>query len=162
MVPSSCGDFSRGCPRVRERRWLEDSCAHRGVPRRPQIVDDLNGRGVDAIKAVMEAGGPGMLFRRMDPGVLEPSLPRPRLRLPVSVHTGDVQDVRDAIAARADSVEHGSMRQIIPGDVFDRMKAGGMVYDPTLDSSRGSAVGRGRARRIRLTGRWFSRSVRPS
>ncbi len=128
------GDFLARLPESARKMMAEDVVrTPRSAEEARKVVDDLNGRGVDAIKAVMEAGGPGMPFRRMDPGVLRAIVAEAHgLRLPVSVHTGDVQDVRDAIAARADSVEHGSMRQIIPGDVFDRMKAGGVVYDPTL------------------------------
>ncbi len=96
-------------------------------------VDALKKRGVDAIKAVMEAGGPGMLFNRMDASILNAIVSAGHAdKLPVSVHTGDAQDVADAIAAGADSIEHGSARQIIPDESFDRMKQHGVAYDPTL------------------------------
>ena len=98
-----------------------------------QQVDALKKRGVDAIKAVMEAGGPGMLFNRMDASIVNAIVTAAHNdQLPVSVHTGSAQDVADAIAAGADSIEHGSARQIIPSELFDRMKQQGIVYDPTL------------------------------
>lgn len=96
-------------------------------------VDALKQRGVDAIKAVMEAGGPGMLFNRMAPSILNAIVTAAHERkLPVSVHTGSAQDIADSITAGADSVEHGSPRQAVPADVFEQMKKRGMSYDPTL------------------------------
>jgi imidazolonepropionase-like amidohydrolase len=52
--------------------------------------------------------------------------------LPIVVHTGDVQDVTDAVTADADGIEHGSFRQVIPDELFVRMKTQGTTYDPTL------------------------------
>jgi imidazolonepropionase-like amidohydrolase/ABC-type multidrug transport system permease subunit len=99
---------------------------------RAQVIE-LKRRGVDAIKGVLEAGAPGMAFNRMDVSILRAVVEEAhRQGLPVSIHTGDVQDVKDAIAMGVESIEHGSMRQDIPNDVFQRMKQAGVAYDPTL------------------------------
>ena len=96
-------------------------------------VAELKRRGVDAIKGVLEAGMPGMAFNRMDGSILRAVVEEAhRQGLPVSIHTGDVQDVKDAIAMGVESIEHGSMRQEIPDEVFQRMKQAGVAYDPTL------------------------------
>ncbi len=96
-------------------------------------VEALKKRGVDAIKAVMEAGGPGMLFNRMDASILNAIVSAAHdRRLPVAVHTGSPEDIADAIRAGADSVEHGSIRQVVPDGLFGQMKQRGMAYDPTL------------------------------
>ena len=48
------------------------------------------------------------------------------------MHTGDVRDVTDAVAAGADSIEHGSFRDAIPDALFQQMVSQKMFYDPTL------------------------------
>jgi imidazolonepropionase-like amidohydrolase len=53
------------------------------------------------------------------------------------VHTGDHQDVADALAAGADAIEHGSLRDEIPDAVFAAMKRQGVAYDPTLAAVEG-------------------------
>ncbi len=96
-------------------------------------VDALSKRGVDAIKAIMEAGGPGQLFNRMDASILNAIVEAAHAhKLPVSVHTGSPQDISDTLAARADSIEHGAMHQLISADLLDRIKSQGVFYDPTL------------------------------
>lgn len=97
------------------------------------MVVSLKGQGVDAIKAVLDSGGPGALFNRMDTAVLRAIVEEARRQgLPVAVHTGDAADVRDALAAGASSIEHGSDREAIPDELFKKMAAAGVVYDPTL------------------------------
>ena len=96
-------------------------------------VRELEAEGIDSIKAVLEAGRAGMLFNRMDTSILAAiSEEAHRLELPLSVHTGDSQDVLAAIEARATGVEHGSSLDEIPSATLDRMANDGIAYDPTL------------------------------
>ena len=44
-------------------------------------------------------------------------------KLPLVVHTGDSRDVADAIEAGASGIEHGSMRDRIPDELFARIVA---------------------------------------
>lgn len=127
-------DWMKQLPETARKMMTEDFIR---TPHNPdearQQVDALKKRGVDAIKAVMEAGRPGMLFNRMDASVLNAIVGAAHNdQLPASVHTGSMQDVADAIAAHADSIEHGSMQQLLNADLFSRMKQQGVSYDPTL------------------------------
>jgi imidazolonepropionase-like amidohydrolase/ABC-type multidrug transport system permease subunit len=98
-----------------------------------QQVDELKARGVDGIKAILDAGSAGMLFNRMDPVVLNAIAGEARVdRLPISVHTGDSRDVADALAAGANAIEHGSARDVLPEALFQQMAKDGVFYDPTL------------------------------
>ena len=96
-------------------------------------VDDLKKSGVDAIKAILESGAGQTTFNRLDPQILNAIAAAAKANgLPLVVHTGDSRDVEDAIAAGADGIEHGSMRQAIPHADFLAMAKRGMSYDPTL------------------------------
>lgn len=96
-------------------------------------VDELKRRGVDGIKAILEAGEPGMLFNRMDVSILKAIAGEARADgLPIVCHTGNAQDVADALDAGVNGIEHGSFRDAIPGSTFERMKRLGVTYDPTL------------------------------
>ncbi|MEO7142542.1 MAG: amidohydrolase family protein [Bryobacteraceae bacterium] len=96
-------------------------------------VDELHKRGVDGIKAILEAGVPGMLFNRMDNSILRAVSEEAHAdHLPIVVHTGDSHDVADALDANVNGIEHGSFRDAIPAELFDRMKRQGVAYDPTL------------------------------
>ncbi len=96
-------------------------------------VDTLAAQKVDGIKAVLEAGVSGMLFNRMDLGILKAIAQAARAdRLPIVVHTGDAQDVTDAVAAGINGVEHGSARDSISEETFSAMAKQGVTYDPTL------------------------------
>ena len=98
-----------------------------------QQVDELKKRGVDGIKAILEAGASGMLFNRMDVAILRAVTQAARAqKLPITVHTGDSRDVADALSVGANGIEHGSMRDKIPDDLFVQMKQQGVAYDPTL------------------------------
>ncbi len=98
-----------------------------------QQVDELKVRGVDCIKAILEAGAGGRIFNRLDTGLFDAVAEEAHAdNLPLAVHTGDARDVADAVHAKADSVEHGSFREAIPNALFDQMKAQGTFYDPTL------------------------------
>jgi imidazolonepropionase-like amidohydrolase/ABC-type multidrug transport system permease subunit len=96
-------------------------------------VDALKQSDVDCIKAIMESGGGSMLFNRMDVSYLQAILQQAHADgLPASVHTGDARDVADAVAAGADSIEHGSFRDTIPDALFQQMVKQKTFYDPTL------------------------------
>jgi len=98
-----------------------------------QQVDELKKSGVDCIKAVLEAGAGGRVFNRMDTGLFDAVAEEAhRDNLPLSVHTGDVRDVTDALQAQANSIEHGSFRDRIPEAVLAQMAKQGTFYDPTL------------------------------
>ena len=98
-----------------------------------QQVDELKLRGVDGIKAILEAGAAGMLFNRLDVTILRAVAEEARARkLPIVVHTGDSHDVADALSAGINGIEHGSMRDKIPAALFAQMKTQGVTYDPTL------------------------------
>lgn len=107
------------------------------LPKSPEearaMVDALKTRGVDGIKAILDAGKAGMLFQRMDTAVFDAVIAEARAKgLPSVVHTGDAHDVADAVAADANGIEHGSFRDAIPAALFERMKAQSETYDPTL------------------------------
>jgi len=97
-------------------------------------VRELKSKGVDGIKAILEAGwGEGMLYDRLDlllvRGVSEEAHAQ---HLPLAIHTGDARDVADAVEIGSSSVEHGSMRDEIPGRLLERMAKDGVYLDPTL------------------------------
>jgi imidazolonepropionase-like amidohydrolase/ABC-type multidrug transport system permease subunit len=101
-------------------------------------VDALAEQHVDAIKGVLEIGAPGYPFNRMDVNLLRAVVDEARAKsLPVAIHTGNNQDVADAVALGANSVEHGSFIEEIPDAVFAEMKAKGIAYDPTLSVCEG-------------------------
>jgi imidazolonepropionase-like amidohydrolase/ABC-type multidrug transport system permease subunit len=101
-------------------------------------VDDLAAQHVDAIKGVLEAGVPGYSFNRMDVNVLRAVVNEAHAKkLPVAIHTGSSKDVVDAVALRADSVEHGSFIDEIPDATIAELKAKGIAYDPTLSVVEG-------------------------
>jgi imidazolonepropionase-like amidohydrolase len=107
------------------------------IPKTPeearQQVAELKLRGVDGIKAILEAGAAGMLFNRLDVTILRAVAEEARARkLPIVVHTGDSHDVADALSAGINGLEHGSMRDKIPAGLFTQMKTQGVTYDPTL------------------------------
>jgi imidazolonepropionase-like amidohydrolase/ABC-type multidrug transport system permease subunit len=97
-----------------------------------QQVRALKAARVDGLKAILEAGRTGLLFERLDLGVLQAIAAEARdQQLPLVVHTGSSQDLRDAIDAGVAGIEHGP-RERLPDDVLQRLKATGTAYDPTL------------------------------
>jgi imidazolonepropionase-like amidohydrolase len=81
----------------------------------------------------MESGGGSMVYNRMDVALLDAIVQQAHAdHLPAAVHTGDTRDVGDALAAGADSIEHGSFRDQIPEALLDKMVAQKTFYDPTL------------------------------
>lgn len=98
-----------------------------------QQVADLKKRGVDGIKIILEAGAGSRPFKRMDLAMVRAVAAAARANgLPVVCHTGDAQDVADALDAGVNGIEHGSFRDAIPEKLFERMKEMGVTYDPTL------------------------------
>jgi imidazolonepropionase-like amidohydrolase/ABC-type multidrug transport system permease subunit len=97
-------------------------------------VRALKQRGVDGIKAILEAGwGGDMLFDRLDLLLVRAIAEEAHAQhLPLAVHTGDARDVTDAVDVGAASVEHGSWRDELPDPVLQRMAREGIFYDPTL------------------------------
>jgi len=101
-------------------------------------VDEIKSAGADCIKAVLEAGGGSMIFNRLDTSILLAISQEAREQgLPLAVHTGDARDVADAIAAHADSIEHGSLRGTVPDALFQQMVRQKTFYDPTLTAAEG-------------------------
>jgi imidazolonepropionase-like amidohydrolase/ABC-type multidrug transport system permease subunit len=101
-------------------------------------VDDLAAQHVDAIKGVLEAGVPGYTFNRMNVHILRAVVEEAHGRkLPVAIHTGNSQDVIDAVALGTDSVEHGSFLDEISDATIAEMKSKGIAYDPTLSVVEG-------------------------
>jgi imidazolonepropionase-like amidohydrolase len=109
-------------------------------------VDALQKAGVDCIKAVLESGSPNWgPFKHMDPAIYRAVIDEASKQgLLSATHTGDAADVKLAIEAGSNSIEHGSMADLIPDDSFSAMKARNIVYDPTLSVAEAvAAVGLG-------------------
>ncbi len=101
-------------------------------------VDELAGKGVDAIKGILEAGVPGYTFNRMNVDLLAAVAGEARARnLPMAVHTANALDVADAVKIGANSVEHGSFLEEIPDETIAAMKEKGTALDPTLSVAEG-------------------------
>ncbi len=96
-------------------------------------VNELKAQGVDGIKTILEAGSAGMLFSRLDTSIYREIVKQAHAdSLPAATHTGNAADVKDAVDAGTNSIEHGSFRDLIPSQLFDAMKQKGIAYDPTL------------------------------
>ncbi|MBK5291919.1 MAG: amidohydrolase family protein [Acidobacteriia bacterium] len=98
-----------------------------------EMVHALREQGVNSIKAVLETGVAGMLFQRMDVSLLRAIGEQARKEgLPMLVHTGNGNDVLDAVSAGASGVEHGSARDLIADSTLTLLRERGVRYDPTL------------------------------
>ena len=97
-------------------------------------VRELKAAKVDGIKAILEAGwGDGMLFDRLDLLLVRAVGEEARAQnLPLATHTGDANDVTDAVDAGSASIEHGSWRDELPDTLLERMARRGVYLDPTL------------------------------
>jgi imidazolonepropionase-like amidohydrolase/ABC-type multidrug transport system permease subunit len=125
-----------------------------------QMVDELKAKGVDGIKAILESGSAGSNFNRLDVNLLNAIVDEAHKQgLPVTVHTGDAKDVLDALNAGANAIEHGSLREKLPDELFVRMAKQGVYYDPTL--SVAEAFQDMRARNPKLLGRSILQQVGP-
>jgi imidazolonepropionase-like amidohydrolase/ABC-type transport system involved in cytochrome c biogenesis permease component len=97
------------------------------------VVKDLSDRGVDGIKLVYDEGSKEHPYPRMKYAVMEAAIQEAHLhQLPVTVHTGSAAEVRDAVRAGADGVEHGATRDALPDDLIAELKNRGTFYDATL------------------------------
>ena len=98
-----------------------------------QQVDQARAAGATSVKIILESGNAGMLFNRLDTNIAKAIAEQARKNgLAIAVHTGDARDVADAIAFGATSIEHGSVREAIPDELFAAMAKQGIAYDPTL------------------------------
>jgi imidazolonepropionase-like amidohydrolase len=87
---------------------------------------------------VLEAGAAGYPFNRMDVNLLRAVAEEAHTKnLPVAIHTGNIQDVTDAVAVGANSIEHGCLAEEIPDATLAEMKAKGIALDPTLSVVEG-------------------------
>lgn len=102
-------------------------------------VDALKKAGVDCIKAVLDAGySDWALFNRLDTHIYDAVIAEAKNdNLPSATHTGSSADVKDAVEAGTNSIEHGSMVDRIPDSLFAEMKQKGIAYDPTLSVFEG-------------------------
>ncbi len=120
-------------PNIRARAEAENLRLPATSEEARQQVDGLKKRGIDCIKAILEAGGGSQIFNRLDTALFDAVAQEAHtISLPLAVHTGDARDVSDAVKARADSIEHGSFRERIPDELFEQMAKQGTFYDPTL------------------------------
>ena len=118
---------------VRQRLEPQMAAAYSNPAEAAARVDTLAGQGIDGIKVVLEAGGRGTLFERLDLRVFDAVAEAAgRHRLPIVVHTGDLQDIRDAIARKVAGLEHGAVRDLIPPDIIQQLSSLSIRYDPTL------------------------------
>ncbi len=106
-----------------------------------QQVDALKRDGVDGIKAVLESGNALWgRFNRLNTGIYGAVISEAlKDNLPSATHTGSAADVRDAIQAGTNSIEHGSMIDLISEELFVEMKQKRIAYDPTLSVYEGLA-----------------------
>ena len=105
-------------------------------------VDELKKAGVDCIKAVLEGGNPAWgTFNHLDPAIYRAIIDEATKQgLPTATHTGNTADVKLAVEAGTNSVEHGSVVDLIPGETFAAMKARAIAFDPTLSVVEGYAA----------------------
>lgn len=98
-----------------------------------QQVRQLKAAGTDGIKAVLESGSPARPFRRLDTTIFRALAEEAQAQgLPLVVHTGESQDIRDALQAGAAGIEHGSTRQELPPELLQELASRKIFYDPTL------------------------------
>ena len=96
-------------------------------------VDSLAADRVDGIKVVLESGGAGVLFERLDLRVFDAVVSAAKHhKLPVVVHTSTPRDVQDAVDRDIAGIEHGSMRDVLPAQLVNELAAKGIRYDPTI------------------------------
>jgi len=132
--------FSRMPETVRQQALAQFTRIPASADEARKQVDALKNAGVDCIKAVMESGGGSQVFNRMDVSYLQAILQQAHAYgLPAAVHTGDARDVIDAVAAGADSIEHGSFRDRVPDAAFEQMVKQKTFYDPTLSAAEAFA-----------------------
>ncbi|MCI0627917.1 MAG: amidohydrolase family protein [Acidobacteria bacterium] len=127
-------EFFEGMPEAMKRLALQQWVR---LPKSPdearQQVRELKAAGVDGIKGILEAGLAGQLFNRLDVRFLQAAADEARVqKLPVVLHTGNSQDIADALLAGTNGIEHGSTRDRIPDELLAQMAKTRVSYDPTL------------------------------
>ncbi|HVI08053.1 MAG TPA: amidohydrolase family protein [Candidatus Binatia bacterium] len=127
-------EYFKGLPEnVRQRAEAQFLRIPSSADEARQQVDELKKQDADCVKAILESGGGGLVYNRLDTALFDAVAEESHKdSLPLAVHTGDARDVADAVQARADSIEHGSFREKIPDAAFDQMAKQGAFYDPTL------------------------------
>jgi imidazolonepropionase-like amidohydrolase/ABC-type multidrug transport system permease subunit len=109
-------------------------------------VKELASRDVDLIKLVLEPGYPGRPMKRLDLECFKAAVAEAKERgLKVTVHVGTDDDVRAAIDAGADGIEHAARG--LSKETIALMAAKRVTFTPTLtvydfDWKRGLAFGR--------------------
>ncbi len=127
-------EYFEALPEMIRSQALADSVrAPKSADEARQMVAALATEPVDAIKIILESGMGSMLFRRFDPAIARATADEARRRsLPLAVHTGSAADVAEAVSIGANSIEHGSARDLITDDSFAAMAKQGILFDPTL------------------------------
>jgi imidazolonepropionase-like amidohydrolase/ABC-type multidrug transport system permease subunit len=127
-------EYFRNLPEMLRQSYESQMAAAYSSPSEAAArVDALAVQGVDGIKVVLESGGSGVLFERLDLSVFDAvAAAAKRHSLPVVVHTGSPQDVEDALSRDIAGIEHGAMRDLLSDSVFAQMAKKGVRYDPTL------------------------------
>ncbi|MBV9083933.1 MAG: amidohydrolase family protein [Acidobacteriaceae bacterium] len=99
-----------------------------------QQVDALKQAGVDGIKAVLESGSAQwQLFNLLDTKIYRAIVAEAiKNSLPTATHTGSAADVNEAVDADTNTIEHGSMVDLVAASTFAAMKEKRIAYDPTL------------------------------
>jgi imidazolonepropionase-like amidohydrolase len=110
-----------------------------------QQVEELNKRGVDGIKTILEPGAPSHPIPRLDITLLRAIAEQARAdNLPIVCHVGDRRDVADALDAGVNGIEHDP-RDGMTEALLARMKEAGVTFDPTLAVTEAIiATGRGK------------------
>jgi imidazolonepropionase-like amidohydrolase len=121
-------------------------------------VGELKSAGVDGVKVILEKGFGQSTFPRLERAAFLAIAEAARGQgLPLVVHTGEMADIEEALAAGAATIEHGSSRQKVPDEVLAALASRGIAYDPTLAVLEGlaalmkgdeSSLGRGLATRV--------------
>jgi imidazolonepropionase-like amidohydrolase len=127
-------EFFEGMPEAMKRVTLQQWVRlPKSADEARQQVRELKAAGVDGVKVILEAGLAGQLFNRLDVRFLQAAADEARAQsLPVVVHTGNSQDIADAMLAGAIGIEHGSTRDRIPDELLSQMAKARVSYDPTL------------------------------
>ena len=127
-------EYFRNLPEILRTQYEPEMAAAYSNPSEAVArVNLLAEQGVDGIKVVLESGGGGVLFERLDLNVFDAvARAAKEHNLPVVVHTGGPQDVKDALDRDVAGIEHGSMRDLITEETFAQMASKKVRYDPTL------------------------------
>src|SRR5262249_51097237 len=88
--------FKRFPPNMRQNAEKQFTRIPGNADEATRQVDELKQKGIDCIKAVLEAGAGGRVFNRMDTALFDAVAKAAHAdNLPLAVHTGDSHDVQD-------------------------------------------------------------------